>query len=167
MAEWIALSVDKRVRWFSNAKRSWREAAEICEANAGKLLTIESEEENHRVTELLGNLNGGDSANRGEQQSPIAKSTFLYWIGAQAMRFYSLPPDTKYTNFDADMVVSRSANNGSLSAEETVMLQRQFDHTETTTERGGCAAISTSNATKGKWLSRDCSERHNFICQQS
>lgn len=49
-AEWIALSVDKRIRLFQDARETWLDAKQICEENSGSLLLIETEEENKRIT---------------------------------------------------------------------------------------------------------------------
>ncbi|KAI1718943.1 lectin c-type domain-containing protein [Ditylenchus destructor] len=61
----------------------------------------------------------------------------LYWIGEEAMATLILPPE-RYSNFD--------------TTEDTPTEQHR-----------GCAAVTAGN--EGKWLSRDCAERHDFICQ--
>uniref|UniRef100_A0A915EMD0 C-type lectin domain-containing protein n=1 Tax=Ditylenchus dipsaci TaxID=166011 RepID=A0A915EMD0_9BILA len=125
MAEWTALNIDKRIRLFNNAKNTWSEAEQICKANLGTLLLIESDEDNRRISELLRNVTESE------------KDKQLYWIGAQAVVSINFPTD-KYNNFD------RSADGGIVE------------------EQQGCAAMSSL---KGKWASRDCLERHSFICQ--
>ncbi|KAH7706548.1 C-type lectin [Aphelenchoides avenae] len=81
MADWTQLSNGKRIRVF-NTKNSWSEADEVCRAHSGKLLHIDSEAENRRITDFL---NGYDQT--------------LYWIGAQTMVSFNLPRG-RYHNFD-------------------------------------------------------------------
>ncbi|KAI6197751.1 hypothetical protein M3Y94_01262000 [Aphelenchoides besseyi] len=79
-SDWKPLSdANKKIRVFT-ARSKWEDAEEVCRAHSGKLLTVESDDENRRVTDYLQNY---------EQN--------LYWMGIQTNITFTVPA---YHNFD-------------------------------------------------------------------
>jgi len=77
MAEWTALSDEKRIRMFTS-KNTWLEAERVCKINSGSLLLVDSEEENRRALEML------------QSMSSDAGDAALYWIEAPQREYICL-----------------------------------------------------------------------------
>lgn len=81
----------------------------------------------------------------------------LYWIGTQAE--LSFPIDQqRYNNFKELKTMYLKNNSISNSSSSKIEISKNLEQPTI-----NCVAISPN--LDGKWFSRNCQERHGFICQ--
>lgn len=95
----------------------------------------------------------------------------IYWIGAQTTFTFNILQN-KFTNFSI-----KSTKNDSSVDDDSINYARENTSAEQTDDddrnnflfgqgngfERGCAGISSLH--EGKWMNRNCHERHPFICQ--